>query len=143
MTIGVQIILCMLAAWLQMHPCLEGNLREPGHVQSPWQCCRFLLYYLHCLHVLYHTYMCTLHVYEPTVQPVASRSLFLDIQLLKLSLGEYTLFTRANLYYPTTRLCSYISVANLRVHTRTIGCKRSFKHISRHDLHRQINQSFK
>ena len=28
MKIGMHIILCQLAAWLQMHPYLKGNLRE-------------------------------------------------------------------------------------------------------------------
>ena len=28
MKIGMQIILCELAAWLQMHPCLKGSLQE-------------------------------------------------------------------------------------------------------------------
>ena len=28
MKIGMHIILCVLAAWLQMHPYLKGNLRE-------------------------------------------------------------------------------------------------------------------
>ena len=50
--------------------------------------------------------MCTLHVYKSTKQPVASR-LFLDIQVVTLLLGEYTLFAQGNLYYPTTRLHSY------------------------------------
>ena len=31
-----------------------------------------------------------------------SNSLFLDIQVVTLLLGEFTLFARANLYYPTT-----------------------------------------
>ena len=40
--------------------------------------------------MLYHTPMCTLHVYKPTVQPVGSVSLFLDIQEVTLLLKEFT-----------------------------------------------------
>ena len=72
---------------------------------------------------------CPVCVYKPTVRPVASRSLFLNIQLLTLLLVEYTLFARANLYYPTIRLCSYFSiifVAHLRVYTHMMRCKISF-----------------
>ena len=47
--------------------------------------------------MLYHTLICTLYVYKPTVLPVASGSLFLDIQLVTLLLKEFTLFARANL----------------------------------------------
>ena len=57
----------------------------------------------------------TLHVYKPTVQlAVASHSLFFDIQVVTLLLVENTLFVRANLYYPTTRLPSYFSTS---IHT--------------------------
>ena len=45
--------------------------------------------------------------------------------------AEYTLFARANPYYPTTGLRSYFSTifaAHLRVYTRTTGCKRSFRY---------------
>ena len=63
--------------------------------------------YLHCLHVLEDTLMCTLHVYKPTVQPVASRRLFFDLQVVTIWLVEFTLLARANLYYPTTRLRLY------------------------------------
>ena len=45
-----------------------------------------------------------LHVHKPTVRPLSSRSVFFDVQVVTLLLAEYTLFTRANLYYPTTRL---------------------------------------
>ena len=68
-------------------------------------------------------------VYKPTALPGESCSLFLDIQEVTLLLGKYTLFSSANLYYPTTRLSSYFStifVAHLRVYTHTMGCKRSF-----------------
>ena len=74
--------------------------------------------------------MCTLHVYKPTVRPVASSSLLFDLQVVTLLLAEYILFARANLYYPTTRLRSYFSTifaAHLHVYTRTLGCKRSLK----------------
>ena len=57
----------------------------------------------------YHTLTCTLHVYKPTVQPVASRGLFLDIQALTLLLEQFTLLICVNLYYPTSRLHSYFS----------------------------------
>ena len=60
--------------------------------------------------------------------PVDSRSLFFDVQEVTLLLRKYTLFARANLYYPTSRLCSYLSTifaAHLRVYTRSMGCKRS------------------
>ena len=50
------------------------------------------------LHVLYDTLTCTLHVYKPTVQPVASRRLFFDVQVVTFLLREYTLFARANLF---------------------------------------------
>ena len=42
------------------------------------------------LPVAYHTLTCTLHVYKPTVQPVAGCSLFLDIQVVTLLLKEFT-----------------------------------------------------
>ena len=40
--------------------------------------------------------MCTLHVYKTTVRPVASSSLFFDLQVVTLLLAECTLFARAN-----------------------------------------------
>ena len=66
--------------------------------------------HLNGLHVPYDTLMCTLHLYKPTVQPVASRSLFLDIQVVALLLGEYTLFA-----------CVY---------TSTTGCKRGYTDVT-------------
>ena len=72
------------------------------------------------------------NIYKPTVLPVASSSLFFDLQVVTLLLGKYTLFARANLCYPTTRLCSYfspISAAHLRVYSRTMGCKRSLTEV--------------
>ena len=78
----------------------------------------------------YHTLMCTLHVYKPIVWPVASRSLFLDIHVVTLLLGQLTLFACANRYYPTTRLRTYFStifVGHLYVYTHTMGCERSLK----------------
>ena len=100
----MHIILCVQVVWLQMHPCLKGNLREA------WACAFSLLVlqvlpiHLLALYVLYDTLTCTLHVYKPTIQPVANHSLFLEIQVVTLLLGEYTLFARANLNIPTTRL---------------------------------------
>ena len=44
--------------------------------------------------------MCTLHVYKPTVRPVASRRLLFDIQVVTLLLGNYALSAPANLCYP-------------------------------------------
>ena len=86
---------------------------------------------LHGLHMPYDTLTCTLHVYKPTVQPVASHSLFLDIQVVTLLLGGFTLFANAHaLYRPTTRLHSNFSTifeAHLRVYRFTMGCKRSFR----------------
>ena len=34
--------------------------------------------------------MCTVHVYKPTVRPVAGHSLFLDIQVVTILLKEFT-----------------------------------------------------
>ena len=63
----------------------------------------------HLLTLLAHLVRYT-HVYlackKPSVQPVANRRLFFDLQVVTLLLGEYTLFARADLYYPTTRLRS-------------------------------------
>ena len=39
----------------------------------------------------YDTLSFTLHVYKPTEHPVASRSMFLDVQVLTLLLGQITL----------------------------------------------------
>ena len=79
----------------------------------------------HVLAGFAHTLACALHVYKPTVQPVASHCLFLDIQVATLLLGGFSLCARANLYYPTIRVFSYFStifVAHLLyVHLR---CKR-------------------
>ena len=75
--------------------------------------------------------MCTLHMYKPAVQPVASRSMFLDIQVLTSLLRKFILFPRANLCYPTTRLLpgyyfSTVFLAHLCIYRRMMGCKRSF-----------------
>ena len=40
----------------------------------------------------YDTLTGTLHVKKPTVRPIASYSLFLDVQVVTLLLGEFTLF---------------------------------------------------
>ena len=77
---------------------------------------------------IYVLYMIHSYVHKPTVQSVASVSLFLDIQEVALLLGEYTLFACTNSYYPTTRLRSYFStifVEHLLAHV--MGYKRSFK----------------
>ena len=87
--------------------------------------------HLQGLHVLYNTLTCTLNPYQPSVGPVASRSLFFDVQILTLTLGKYTLFARANFCYPTARLRLYLSTvfaAHLLVYTRTTGCKRSLRY---------------
>ena len=64
-----------------------------------------LLTYLHGLHVRYDTLTCALQVYKPTVRgPVANSRVFFDFQLVTLLMGEFSLFARAILYYPTTRL---------------------------------------
>ena len=81
-----------------------GNLREVWACAFSFPMLQVLPIHLQDLHVPYDTLMCTLHVYKPTVRPVANRSLFLDIQEVTLLLGEYTLFARTNLYYPNTRL---------------------------------------
>ena len=130
MKICMHIIFCVHTVWLQMHPCLKGNIRETlGHVFS-LLVLSILPIYLQSLQVMYDTLTCTLHVYKPTVWLVASRSLFLDFQPVRLLLGQFTLFAHANLYYPTNRLRSYFStifVAHLPVYTRMMGCKRSFR----------------
>ena len=67
--------------------------------------------------------MYTLLAYKPTAWPVASHSLYLDIQIVALLLEQFSLFARANLYYPTTRVCLYFSTVfwvHLRIHTLTI-----------------------
>ena len=74
----------------------------------------------------YNTLMCTLHVYKPTVRPVTSSILFFDLQVVTLLLSKFTLFARANLYYPTTRLRSYFSTifaAHLRVYIHTLDVR--------------------
>ena len=61
--------------------------------------------HLQGLHLLHDAHVCTMHGYnKPILQPVLSRSLILDVQVVTHLLGEYTLFAGANLYYPTTRL---------------------------------------
>ena len=76
----------------------------------------------------YDILTCTLHVYKPTVWPVASRSLFLDIQVVTLLLGKYTLFACANLNYATTSYFSTIFKAqHVYIYTAYTGCKRGFR----------------
>ena len=60
---------------------------------------------------------------------LCARSMFFDIQVVTILLNKFTLFVSANLYYPTTRPCLYISAifaVHLRVYTHTVGCKGSF-----------------
>ena len=84
MKICMHIIFCVHTVWLQMHPCLKDNIRETlGHVFS-LLVLSILPIYLQSLHVMYDTLTCTLHVYKPTVWLVASRSLFLDFQPVRL-----------------------------------------------------------
>ena len=73
---------------------------------------------------------CTLHVHKPTVQLVASRNLFLDIQVVTLLLGKCSLFAHANLCYPTTRL-------------HGMGCKRSFRYRKLHDVPLHLLKCYK
>ena len=69
MKIGMHIFsLYVHAVWLQTHPFLKTNLREA------WTRA-FSLLVLHMLPI---------HVHKLTVQPVASHSLFLDIQVVTL-----------------------------------------------------------
>ena len=72
-----------------------------------------------------HMYLACI-LYKQTV-PVASCSLFLDIQLLTLLLGECTLFACPKFYYPTTMFIFFTNMCNILVciYTHTIGCKRS------------------
>ena len=60
--------------------------------------------------------------------PVASCSLFFDVQVLTFLSEKYSLFAHANLCHLTTRLRSYfltIFAAHLCVFTRMMGCKAS------------------
>ena len=53
-------------------------------------------------------------------------NLFFDVQEVTLLLGKHTLFARANLCYPTTRLYSYFStIFAACFHVCTMGCKRN------------------
>ena len=51
--------------------------------------------------------MCTLKVYKPTVQPVASRRLFFDLQVVTLLLVE---FTCLHVQISTTPLPGYVYI---------------------------------
>ena len=55
----------------------------------------------------YDTLTCTLHVYKPTVGPVASRRLFFDVQVVTLLLGEYTLIFFNNICSTLTCVYAY------------------------------------
>ena len=63
---------------------------------------------------------------KPTVRPVASRTLFFNLQVVRLLLAEYTLFACGNLCYPTTRVRSYFSTifaAHLRMYMLRPRCE--------------------
>ena len=90
MKIGMHTILCGLAIWLYMHPCLKGNVREAWARAFSLLVLQILPICLQGLHVSYHTLACTFHVYKSNVCPVASRSLFVNIQVVTLLLGEFT-----------------------------------------------------
>ena len=100
------------------------------HVHFPCKCCKispFTCRVCTCriIHCMYLASILTLG-------PLASRSLFFDVQVLTLLLEKYSLFARANLCYPTTRRRSYFSTifaAHLHVYTNTMGFKRSFTNI--------------
>ena len=80
--IDMYIILCVHAGWFQTHPCLKGYLREACASAFSLLLLQVLLIHLQGLYLPYYTLTCTLHVYKPTVWPVASRSLFLVIQVV-------------------------------------------------------------
>ena len=65
----------------------------------PLQVLQDLPIHLQGLHMPYNTLTCTLHVYKPTIRPVASSSLLFDLQAVTLLLQEYTLFAHANLLF--------------------------------------------
>ena len=72
----------------------------------------------------------SLHEYKPTVQPVASRSLFLDNHVVTHLLGEITIFVCKSPLPNSLRLnFSTIFIAHLCVYTHMMGCKRSFREI--------------
>ena len=132
MKIGMHIILCVYEVWLQTNPFLKGNLQEAWARAFSLLVLQVLPTLLQGLPVPYNTLTCSLHVYKPTVQPVASCVLFLYIQVVTFLLKEMTLFARANLCYPTTRPCSCFSIifiAHLRVYTRTMRCKRIYMYL--------------
>ena len=104
MKIGMHIIFCVHAVWLKGHPCLKEHLRETWAWIFSLLVLQVLPIHLQGLNVQYDTLTCILHVYRPSVRPVADYSLFLDIQVVTLLSGEYTLFAWVNLYYLTTRL---------------------------------------
>ena len=63
------------------------------------------------------------------MRPVASRSLFLDVQVLTVLLGQVTLFAHAISTTPLTLSSKFstIFVAHLRLYTSTTGCKRGLQ----------------
>ena len=54
MKIGMHIIFCVHAVWLQMHPCLKGNVREAWARAFSLLVLQVLSIYLQGLHMLYH-----------------------------------------------------------------------------------------
>ena len=93
----MQIIFGMLPVWPQMHPCLKGNVQETWTRGYSLLLLQVLPIYLHSLHVLYDMLTCTLHAYQSTSQHLARCNLFLDIQIVTLLFGKYSLFAHANL----------------------------------------------
>ena len=75
---------CTLTVWLQMHQCLKGNVEEAWGRTFSLLVLPVFSIYLQGLYVLHNTLRSTLHENIPTVWPVASRSLFLDMQVVTL-----------------------------------------------------------
>ena len=84
---------------------------------------------------------CTLHVYEPTVQPVASHSMFFDIKVVKHLLQEFTLL---HMQFSTIPLPGYTHFSqqyfyHTYVSTHTMGCKQCIIQNVRCESHRARN----
>ena len=81
MKTGMYIILCVHTVWLTNASIYQGKFTRglgtcillASFVGFP--------HLLTLLVLLYHTLTCTLHVYKPTVRPVARHRLFFDIQV--------------------------------------------------------------
>ena len=69
----------MHALWPETHPFLKGNLRETCTLAFPLQVLQDLPIHLQGLHMPYNALTWTLHVYKPTVRPVAISSLLFDL----------------------------------------------------------------